>query len=262
MSPLASAVDALSCRFSATCKAPGPACLFGGTKWVKQMELLHYSQVYNIIKDVPLNLEGKSKVKTAKTVSEVTTCARDNHEARRTRGAFTRWSLTQTVVMRNARTEGRKISLVCLPSSCCEILLDLWTGVYGRGQRVCRHARVAAHPLLWPAMRRGDVWGRETATRSERVAKETSLVLMKCCEFCLFVQTPRWVITDCAAVRGFVWVRAALWQPQSVITDLDCCLLALRGLWRCTWEAAHTCLGLARVLNWFIGPWFDALSRS
>lgn len=40
------------------------------------MELLHYSQVCNIIKDVSLNLEGKFKVKKAKTVSEVTTCAR------------------------------------------------------------------------------------------------------------------------------------------------------------------------------------------
>lgn len=172
MSPLASAVDALSCRFSTTCKASGPVCLFGGTKWVKQMELLHYSQVYNIIKDVSLNLEGKCKVKKAKTVSEVTTCARDNHEARRTRGAFTRWGLTQTVVMGNACTEGRKISLV-LPSF---FLLrnfarplegSLWPRSAGLQTRLCSSTPAAlTRDEAWRRVRERD--GHEERTRCER----------------------------------------------------------------------------------------------
>lgn len=142
---------------------------------------------------------------------------------------------------------------------------DLWTSHHGRGQRVCKQvggclcnstAAVFACKEVRKCLLERD--GQKEGT----CQKETNLVLMEGCDFAYACKCRPWVITDCAAVWGFVWVCTALRQQQPVITNLDCCLLALCGLWRCTWEAAHTCPGLAWVLNWFIGPWFDALSWS
>lgn len=120
---------------------------------------------------------------------------------------------------------------------------------------------VTAQLLFWPAKSK-EVQKCLTERNGQKEISQSSI---KPCfdrrlRVCLCVQMSSCVITDCAAVWGFVWAHAALWQQQPVITDLDCCLLTLPGLWRCTWEAAHTCPDLAWVLNWFIGPWFDALS--
>lgn len=56
-------------------------------------------------------------------------------------------------------------------------------------------------------------------------------------------------------------VYVFLWEQHPIITSLDCWLLVLHGLWRCTWVAAHTCLIPAQALNWLKGSWVAPLSK-
>lgn len=145
------------------------------------------------------------------------------------------------------------------------VALTLWTGHHSRGQRVCRRVGSRLSNSTAVVLTCEEVRKCLTETRraeEENVLKRQTLFWWKAARFAYACKCSPEFYLHALPWEGSCECAQLLWQQQPVITDLDCCLLALRGLWRCTWEAAQTCLGLAGVLNWFIGPWFDVLSWS
>lgn len=149
---------------------------------------------------------------------------------------------------------------------CC---LTFALGIIAPGHQVCRqigsclYNRTAA---VWVYCVRADLWDSNwkrcenvwvANRRGGRKSEKAKWFFFKKKSWLLSL----WVINVCAFVRVCVWVCTALWQQHSVITTPDCWLLVLHGLWRCTWEATHTCPGPARVLNWLTGYGYAVLSR-
>lgn len=90
--------------------------------------------------------------------------------------------------------------------------LTLWTGHHGRGQRVCRRVGSCLSNSTAVVLTCEEV--RKCLTERDREEVENVLKRDKPCfggrmRVCLCVQMFSWVITDCVAIGGFVWVCTA-----------------------------------------------------
>ena len=161
----------------------------------------------------------------------------------------------------------KKQNIVVMHSSfvlkCC---LTFALGIVAWGHQVCRQIGSCLYngtAAVWVYCVCADLWDSnwkrcENVWVVNRRGGWESKMMKKKKSWLLSV----WVVNVGAAVRVCECACTSLWQQHSVITTPDCWLLVLHGLWRCTWEATHTCPGPAWVLNWFTGYGYAALSRS